>query len=73
MSKLTRAEQNVLAALDNEAIEMTREERAEFRHQVQAWKNAAVYADQYGMTVEHFRRVLTKLTGVSEADTKGEQ
>ena len=32
--------------------------------EINAWKNACVYADMYGMTVETFRAVLTKLTGI---------
>lgn len=51
-----------MSAVDNEAMTITPYQRdQEFLHHVNAWKNAAVYADQYGYSVAEFRATITKL------------
>jgi hypothetical protein len=67
-NELTAIEQAVLAAFDNEAIEMTREQRESFQHQVNAFRLAAVYADMSGFDVDDFRATITKLSGVTKED-----
>jgi hypothetical protein len=59
---LTQIELDVMSAVDNEAMTITPYQRdQEFLHHVNAWKNAAVYADQYGYSVAEFRATITKL------------
>lgn len=64
-SEAEQLEQAILAATDNEACEMTKEQREEHLYIVRAWRNAASYADQYGYTVEQFRRGLAAHYGFS--------
>lgn len=68
MNELTPIEHNALEAIDNEAMTCTREQREAFAHQVNAYRNAASYADQWGYDVDEFRQTITKLTGVSACD-----
>ena len=51
-NNLTQIEHKVLEAIDNEAMACTPTQRAEFIHQVKAYRNAASYADQWGLDVD---------------------
>jgi hypothetical protein len=68
---LTQIEHKVLEAIDNEAMTCTPTQRAEFIHQVKAYRNAASYADQWGLDVDKFRATITRLTGVTRVEADG--
>ena len=70
MSKLTKLDHVVLAAADNEAVEMPRELVEQGLHAVRAWRNAHSYADQAGISVEQFRKGLTKIYHITAVDAE---
>ena len=71
MSKLTKLENAVYEALDNEAVEMTKAQRDRFEHQLATYRNAASYADQWGFDVDVFRAEITRITGVTANEALG--
>ncbi len=64
----SRIEHKALEAIDNEAMTCTPTQRNEFVHQLKAYRNAASYADQWGLDIDELRATITKLTGVTKAE-----
>jgi len=57
----SKVEQAVDSAIENEAVGLTRRQRdQEFRHHLNAWNNANIYADMFGIPVEDFKNEMIR-------------